>query len=442
VNLKIRGVDFVANLIVLESKGIDIILNMDWLGKHKVLIDCAKKSVKLTTPDGKELEYVVEPVVTAKEIANRAKINQLGASQGSEVPVVNEFPVVFPEELPSMPPDRDIEFVIELKSGTAPIYKTPFRMTTPELAELKEHIGELLEKGFIRPSSSPWEAPVIFVPKKDGTQRLCVDYLALNEITVKNKYPLPRIDDLFDQLRGASVFSKIDLRSGYHQVQVRECDIPKIAFVLRYGLYEFTMMSFGLTNAPAYFMYMMNKVFMEYLDKFVVVFIDDILVYSRNEGEHEGHLRLVLQKLRDHKLYAKLSKCEFWLRQVAFLGHVVSKGGISVDPSKVQDVLSWKARTCVSDIRSFNGLAGYYRSFIEGFSKISNPMTELLEKDKQFKWTLACESSFQELKKRLTTAPVLVMPEMEKPFSIYCDASGQGLGCVLMQDCRVVAYAS
>jgi hypothetical protein len=200
VNLKIRGVDFVANLIVLESKGIDIIHGMDWLGKHKVLIDCAKKSVKLTTLDGKELEFVAELVVTAKGIANRVKINQLDASQGSEVLVVNEFPDVFPEELPGMPPDRDIKFVIELKPCTAPIYKTPFRMTTPEFTELKEHIRELLEKRFILPSSSPWGDPMIFVPKKDGTQRLCVDYRALNEVTVKNKYSLPRIDDLFDQL--------------------------------------------------------------------------------------------------------------------------------------------------------------------------------------------------------------------------------------------------
>jgi hypothetical protein len=265
---------------------------------------------------------------------------------------------------------------------------------------------------------------VIFVPKKDATQRLCVDYQALNEVTVKNKYSLPQIDDLFDQLRGACVFSKIVLWSGYHQLKVRECDIPKTAFVSRYGLYEFTVMSFGLTNAPAYFMYMMNKVFMEYLDKFIVVFIDDILVYSRNEEEHKGHLRLVLQQFRDHKLYAKLSKCVFWLKQVAFLGHVVSMEGISVDPSKVQDVLSWKTPTSVSDIQSFLGLAGYYQRFIEGFPRISKPMMELLEKDKEFKWTSACDSSFQELKKRLTTAPVLVMPDMEKTFSIYYDASG------------------
>jgi hypothetical protein len=270
---------------------------MEWLSKHKVLINCAMKSVKLTTPDGKKMEFVTELVVTVKRVANRVKVNQLDASQGSEVPVVNEFPDVFPEELPGMPPNRDIMFVIELKPGTAPIYKTPFRMTTLELAELKEHIKELLEIGFIHPISSPWEAPMIFVPKKGGNQRLCMDYRALNEVTIKNKYPLPRIDDLFDQLRGACVFSKIDHRSGYHQLKVREYDIPKTAFVSRYGLYNYTVMSFGLTNALAYFMYLMNKVFMEYLDKFVVVFINDILVYSRSEEEHEEYLRLVLQKL-------------------------------------------------------------------------------------------------------------------------------------------------
>jgi hypothetical protein len=198
------------------------------------------------------------------------------------------------------------------------------------------------------------------------------------------------------------------------------------------------VMSFGLTNAPTYFMYLMNNVFLEYLDKFVMVFIDDTLVYSRCK---EDHIHLVLQKLRDYSLYAKLRKCEFWLKQVIFLGHIISKGGISVDPNKIQDVLSWNAPTSVGDIQRFLGLAGYYRRFIEGFSKISKPMTELLEKDKKFKWT-ACEASFQELKKRLTTAPILVMPDMEKPFSIYCDAFDQGLGCVFMQDGHMVAYAS
>jgi hypothetical protein len=279
VNLKIRGVDFVANLIVMESKGIDVILGMDRLSKHNVLIDCAEKSVKLSTLEGKQMELVAEPVVTAKGVANCAKVNQLDASQGSEVPVVNELPDVMPGELPGVPPDRDIEFVIELKPGITPIYKTPYSMDTPELAELKEHIKELLEKGFICPSSSSWGAPVIFVPKKDGTQGLCVDYRALNEVTIKNKYPLPRIDYLFDQLCGVRLLSEIDLRSGYHQLKIQECNIPKTAFVLGYGPYEYTVMPFGLTNALAYFISLMNKVFMEYLDKFVVVFIDDILVY-------------------------------------------------------------------------------------------------------------------------------------------------------------------
>jgi hypothetical protein len=202
-------------------------------------------------------------------------------------------------------------------------------------------------------------------------------------------------------------------------------------------------MSFGLTNAPAYFMYLMNQVLMEYLDKFVVVFIDDILIFYKNKEEHNKHLCMVLQKLRENQLYAKLNKCEFWLKEVSFLGHIISEGGISIDPSKVKDVLSWNtAPHNVLDIICFRGLPGYYRRFIEGFSRISMPATELLVKGKTFEWTLRREASFQELKKRLTMAPILTMPEMEKPFSIHCDASGQGLGCVLMQDGHVVAYAS
>ena len=235
---------------------------------------------------------------------------------------------------------------------------------------------------------------------------MCIDYQALNKVTIENKYPLPLIEDLFDKLKGACVFSKINLRSGYHQLKIRASDIPKTAFVTHYGLYEYTVMSFGLTNAPAYFMYLMNKVFMEYLDKFVVVFIDDILVYSQNEVEHEEHLRMVLQKLRENQLFAKLSKCEFWLKEVPFLGHIISVGGVSVDPSKVRDVLNWKPPQNVSEIHSFLGLAGYYRRFIEGFSKIAKPMTELLGKGAEFKWTTAREASFNELKKRLTSAPV------------------------------------
>jgi hypothetical protein len=332
--------EFLANLIVLESKVIDVILGMDWLSKQNGLIDCAKKAVRLTPSSGKELEYMVENLVMDKVASNRIVLNHLDATSTIDIRVVSEFAYVFPEELPGMPLDREIEFVVELVPGTTPIFKGPYRMVTNQLAELKEQLQELLDKGYVRPSASPWGAPIIFVPKTDGTQTMCVDYRSLNEVTIKNKYPLSRIDDLFDQLKGACVFSKIDLRSGYHQLKIRASNIPKTDFVTRYGLYEYTIMSFGLTNAPTYFMYLMNKVFMEYLDKFMVVFIDNILIFSRNEVEHDEHLRLVLQKLRENQLYAKLNKCEFWLKEVLFLGHIISKGGISVDPSRVKDVLS------------------------------------------------------------------------------------------------------
>jgi hypothetical protein len=311
---------------------------------------------------------------------------------------VKDFSDVFPEDLPGMPPEREIEFIIDLLPGTAPISKRPYRMGVNELEELKKQLRELYSKGYIHPSSSPWGAPIIFVEKNDGTQRMCVDYRSLNEVMIKNKYPLPSIEDLFDQLKGAYVFSKIDLRSGYHQLRIKASDIPKTAFTTRYGLYEYTVMSFGLTNAPAYFMYLMNNVFMEYLDKFVVVFIDDILIYSKTEEEHEEHLRLVLQKLREHQLYAKLSKCEFWLKEVSFLGHVISNGGVSVSPKNVVDVLKWSPPETVGDIRSFQGMARYYRRFIEGFSSITKPMTTLLEKGQPFKWTKQCQSTFEELK--------------------------------------------
>ena len=214
-----------------------------------------------------------------------------------------------------------------------------------------------------------------------------MDYRPLNVVTIKNKYTLPRIDILFDQLAKAKVFSKIDLRSGYHQIKIRPEDIPKTAFSTRYGLYEYLVMSFGLTNAPAYFMYLMNSVFMPELDKFMVVFIDDILIYLENESDHEEHLRIVLSRLREHKLYAKFSKCEFWLSKVPFLGHILSRDGISVDPSKVQEVMDWKAPTSVHEVRSFLGLAGYYCRFIPDFSKIAKPMTRLLQKAEKYKWT-------------------------------------------------------
>ncbi|KAL0537627.1 hypothetical protein IC582_026610 [Cucumis melo] len=272
--------------------------------------------------------------------------------------------------------------------------------------------------------------------------RLCIDYRELNKVTVKNRYPLPRIDDLFDQLQGATVFSKIDLRSGYHQLRIKDGDVPKTAFRSRYGHYEFIVMSFGLTNAPVVFMDLMNRVFREFLDTFVIVFIDDILIYSKTEAEHEEHLRMVLQTLRDNKLYAKFLKCEFWPKQLSFLGHVVSKARVSVHPAKIEAVTSWTRPFTVSEVRSFLGLAGYYRRFVENFSRIATPLTQLTKKGAPFVWSKACENSFQNLKQKLVTAPVLTVPDGSGSFVIYSDASKKGLGCVLMQQGKVVAYAS
>jgi predicted aspartyl protease len=438
LTLTIMGREFRATPIVLEESSIDLILGMSWLRKAKAVIQCGRGAIELTSPKGERFE--VEITVTTS--TRHAIFLVDGKFVGDNIHVVRDFPDVFPEELPGMPPNREVEFVIDLLLGTAPISKRPYMMSVEELKELKKQLTELQEVGYICLSSSPWGAPVLFVQKKDGSQQMCVDYRSLNDVIVENKYPLPCIDDLFDQMRGARVFSKIDLRSCYHQMKIKPSNIPKTAFSTRYGLYEFTIMSFGLTNALAYFMNLMNKVFKEYLDKFVVVFIDDILIYSKNDSEHEEHLRMVLQKLQDNQLYAKFTKCEFWLDEVHFLGHIISKGGISVDPTKVTAIVGWKIPSTVSEVGSFLGLAGYYRRFIEGFSKIAKPMTSLLEKGKEFKWTGECQESFNQLRSTLMAALVLVMLDLQKNFDIYCDASRQGLGCVLMQEGHVIAYAS
>ncbi|GJZ38565.1 putative reverse transcriptase domain-containing protein [Tanacetum coccineum] len=322
-----------------------------------------------------------------------------------DIPVVKEFPDVFPEDLPGLPPVRQVEFQIDLIPGAAPVARTPYRLAPSEMQELSNQLQELTDRGFIRPSTSPWGAPVLFVKKKDGSFRMCIDYRELNKLTIKNRYPLPRIDDLFDQLQGSSVYSKIDLRSGYHQLRVREEDIPKTAFRTRYRHYEFQVMSFGLTNAPVVFMDLMNRVCKPYLDKFVIVFIDDILIYSRNKEEHANHLRIILELLRKEKLYAKFSKWDFWIRIVQFLGHLIDSQGLHADPAKIEAVKNWTSPTTPT------------------------------EGEEQ-------ESAFQLLKQKLCEAPILALPEGNDDFFVYCDASLQGLGAVLMQREKVIAYAS
>ena len=272
--------------------------------------------------------------------------------------------------------------------------------------------------------------------------RLCIDYRELNKLTIHIQYPLPRIDDLFDQLQGARVFSKIDPRSGYHQLKIRSEDVPKTAFKTRYGHYEFLVMPFGLTNGLAAFMDLMNRIFQPYLDQFVILFIDDILIYSSNKEDHEEHLRVVLQILREHQLYAKFSKCQFWLDSVAFLGDAISVEGVSVDPQKIEAIVNWKPPTNVTRIWSFLGFVGYYRKFVEGFSKLAAPLTKLTRKEEKFVWSEACQQSFDELKWKLTSARVFTLPSGQDGYTVYCDASRQGLGCVLMQHENVIAYAS
>jgi hypothetical protein len=403
--------DFPTNMIVLKGQDIDVILGMNWLAQHKAILNTDLRTIRLS--------YGHEEVLLSIPVAIPAKpfgrIYEAIIPKIQDIPVVCEFPDVFPKDLPGLPPEIDVEFVIELKPGTAPISRRLYRMPPNELAELKTQLQDLLEKGFIRPSSSPWGCLAICVKKKDQTLRMCMDYRPLNEVTIKNKYPLPRIDILFDQLTEARVFSKIDLRSGYHHICIRPEDIPKTAFTTRTD-YSNIWLSFELTNAPAHFTYLMNSVFMPELDKFVVVFIDDILIYSKNEEEHAQHLRIVLTRLREHQLYAKFSKCAFWLEEIQFLGHVLSAKGIAVDPNKIKDILEWKPPTTVHQVRSFLGLAGYYRRFIPDFSKLVKPIISLLKNDTKFNWSSRCNEAFEQLKVLLTTAPVLAQPDIEKPF--------------------------
>ncbi|GJS15195.1 putative reverse transcriptase domain-containing protein [Tanacetum coccineum] len=473
VNTLIRGCTlnflnhpFNIDLMPVEMGSFDVIIGMDWLAKYHAVIVCDEKLVRVPFGDKtlifhgdgsnnghesrlniisctKTQKYLLEgcPIflaqVTMKEAEDKSKEKQL-----EEVPIVQDFPEVFPEDLPGIPPTRQVEFQIDLIPGAAPVARAPYRLAPSEMKELSDQLKELSDKGFIRPSSSPWGAPVLFVKKKDGSFRMCIDYRELNKLTVKNRYPLPRIDDLFDQLQGSSIYSKIDLRSGYHQLRVREEDIPKTAFRTRYGHYEFQVMPFGLTNAPAVFMDLMNRVCKPYLDKFVIVFIDDILIYSKNKQEHAEHLKLILELLKKEQLYAKFSKCEFWIPKVQFLGHVIDSQGIHVDPAKIESVKDWESPKSATEIRQFLGLAGYYRRFIEGFSKIAKPMTKLTQKKIKFEWSDKAEAAFQLIKQKLCSAPILALPEGNEDFIAYCDASIKGLGAVLMQREKVIAYAS
>nr|GEY66648.1 putative reverse transcriptase domain-containing protein [Tanacetum cinerariifolium] len=398
--LGLLGHPFDIDLMPIELGSFDVIIGMDWLVKYNALIICDDKVIRIPYRDevliirgdnfngGSKLN-IISCTRTQKYIQKGcqvylAQVTSKKAEDKSEekrledVPIVWKFLEVFPEDLLGLPPNRQVEFQIDLVPGAAPVARAPYRLAPVEMQELSTQLQELSDIGFIRPSSSTWGASVLFVKKKDGSFRMCIDYLEINKLTVKNRYPLSTIDDLFDQLQGSRVYSKIDLRSGYHQLRVREEDILKTAFRTHYGHYEFQVMPFGLTNVPEIFMDLMNWVCKPYLDRFMIVFIDDVLIYSKSRKEHEGHLKLILKLLKEEELYAKFPKCEFWL----------SKKNVKFDRRE------------------------------------------------------KAEAAFQLLKQKLCSAPILALPVGSKNFVVYCDASHKGLGVVLMQKEKVIAYAS
>lgn len=321
--------------------------------------------------------------------------------------IVDDYKEVFPDRLPKgRPPRRDVEHRIETFSDAEPPSRPPYRLGPAEQDEMEAQIQELLEQGFIRPSCSPYGAPILFVPKKDGRWRMCLDYRALNKQTVKDRFPLPRIDQLIDRLGRARVFSKLDLASGYHQIAVTEDHIHKTAFRTNVGHWEFLVMPFGLTNAPASFQRLMNKVFQQDLNEFILVYLDDILIFSETLEEHWEHLRVALQRLKDAKLYGRLHKCEFLKDRIEYLGFEVSGEGVHTSPEKIKAVIEWPTPSSVKDVRSFLGLASYYRKFIRGFSEIARPLTDLTKKGKKWCWNEATENAFVRLKTALVSAPV------------------------------------
>ncbi|GKA43852.1 putative reverse transcriptase domain-containing protein [Tanacetum coccineum] len=388
--LELDGHTFIIDLIPFGYSNFDMVIGMDWLSKMRAKIVCYETIIQILLSNEDILEVHEEhPEGNLKQL----KAMKVNNPKLEDILIVREFPGVFPKDLSGLPPSREVEFYIELIPGAVFVAKSPYHLTPTEMQELSNQHKELQEKSFIRPISSPWGAPVLFVKKKDGSFRMCIDYRELNKLTVKNRYPLRRIDDLFDQLQGSRYFSKIDLRC-YHQLRVREEDISKTAFKTRYRHFEFTVMPFSLTNAPAVFMDLMNHVCRPYLDKFVIVFIDDILIYSKSKEEHEVHLKLILELLEREKLFGKFSKCEFWLQEVHFLGHVVNSEGLHVDPSKIE--------------------------------AIAKPLTLLTQKNKKFDWGDEQENAFQTLKDMLCDAPILALPEGTDDFVVYYDASNQG----------------
>ena len=420
----------------------DVILGLPWFVKNQPKIDWATQTLHVRDMELSKSHNVRTVKTTRKGIPTYAILvkeevdTQGGLDDHGEVKkLMTEFQDVFPKELPrGVPDDRGMPFKIDLVGGATPTSRPIYRLAPNELEELQKTLSELMDKEFVQHSTSPWGAPVLFTKKKDGKLRLCVDYRGLNKQTVKNAYPLPRIDDLLDQLHGAKYFSKLDLKSGYWQIPIEGKDVAKTAFRTRYGHYEWRVLPFGLTNAPAIFMDQMHRIFSDLLDKSVVVFLDDILIYSKTREEHAKHLREVLRRLRKWKFYANLDKCKFWQSEVTFLGHKVTSNGLNMEEDKVKAILDWPQPKDQKDVRVFNGLASWYRRYIFFYAHLAAPLTDLLCNNRPFVWGKREQQAFDELKKVVSSKPILQAYDPQAPCVVDFDASDYAIGAVLQQE--------
>ncbi|XP_015688048.1 uncharacterized protein LOC107303452 [Oryza brachyantha] len=464
-NYTIQQEKFCNKFNLIPLKGYDVILGADWIYQHSPIeLDLKQRSLSITkcgkmmviqdftkpgkhwTAQGKSAGKLwrkgeVGCMIQIHLISEQSQGNSKQMSIPTEIEkLLLNFPEVV-QEPKGLPPKRECDHSIHLKAGAEPPNLRPYRVPHYQKESMENIISELLQSEEIQPSLSPYASPAVMVRKKDGSWRLCVDYRQLNAQTIKNKFPMPITEDLIGELSGAVVFTKLDLRSGYHQIRMDEKDIPKTAFKTHMGHYEYRVMPFGLTNAPATFQALMNHVFAEHLRKFVIVFFDDILIYSKNMSEHLEHLNIVLQILDKQQLKIKLKKCTFAQPSVAYLGHVISSEGVATNPEKIAEILNWQEPKNVTELRSFLGMTGYYRRFIKGYGVICRPLHDMLKKD-GFHWGEEQTQAFESLKTCLCHSPVLTLPNFNEPFTLETDASGKGIGAVLIQKGNPIAYFS
>lgn len=458
VPIMMGGEVFPVTLYTVPLVGLDLVMGVQWLEglgptlcdwkAHTMKFKWAGKEVTLRGVDSSQLQ-AIKPTKIKKEARQGQSIFAISVAQPTDeiTPVPEKMQgllTVFNDLFATpnqLPPKREIQHHITLKEGADPVNVRPYRYAYYQKDEIERQVQEMLRAGIIRPSSSPFSSPVLLVKKKDGSWRFCTDYRALNAVTIKDRFPIPTVDDMLDELHGAQFFTKLDLTAGYHQVRMHTPDIHKTAFRTHNGHYEYLVMPFGLCNAPSTFQALMNEVFRPLLRKSVLVFFDDILIYSASWLEHLQHVREVLTLLRQHKLAVKHKKCEFGQEELEYLGHIISRAGVKVDRAKIAAMLDWPQPTTITELRGFLGLTGYYRKFVRDYGLIARPLTNLLRKG-TFAWSEIATEAFSKLKQALTTTPTLALPDFSLPFVIQTDASGEGICAVLSQNEKPIAFMS